>query len=542
MGGFVAGWFLCGIHHGRAELLVQIGQNFPGSSYALNFQGLPPDSNGAIGPRHFMEFINGTVSVYNRTNGLRVQHKTNLKFWSDAKVIISPDSAVSDPRVIYDPTVQRWFASQVDFSAASEDPTFDANDFLLAVSATSDPTGQWHGFLFQADPDTGYFADFPTLGLDANAVYVSGDLYQGMDNPIGPCLVSIPKSDLIASTPTIDHRTWFGVMSYDERGQVLQPAICLDGSTSGAVLGMGNIGLDSDPHSNVVNFAVQNGAGPGPATLSASTSIAVASYVVPFNLDQAVPMLNPVQPDGTTYLAANDARLSAKVYAVAGVLYAVHSTELDGRIAIRWYRIDAANHALLESGTITDPNLDLFFPSIAANADGTVVIACNGSGASTYVSCYAMVGATINGLTTFDPLMLLQAGVTDYHGDDEMIAELLDEPLLSRWGDYSAISVDPSDPNRFWMIQMYPSDTDVWSMQITELLTVNATLSITRSNNNAMVSWPAAVAGFNLETRTNLTTGTGWTAISQSLSTNNGRIYFQKPLASGASFFRLRQP
>src|SRR5947207_12433961 len=108
-----------------AQVAVQIGQNFLGSIYGVNVAAVPADSNGAIGPRHFMEFINGTVSVYNKTNGLRVQHKTNLKFWSDAKVIISPDSAVSDPRVIYDPTVQRWFASQVDFSAASEDPTFD---------------------------------------------------------------------------------------------------------------------------------------------------------------------------------------------------------------------------------------------------------------------------------------------------------------------------------------------------------------------------------------------------------------------------------
>src|SRR5205085_9607654 len=140
-----------------------------------------------------------------------------------------------------------------------------------------------------------------------------------------------------------------GVMSYADRGQVLQPAICVDGSSSGNVLAMGDIGNDSDPHSNMVCFAVQNAANSGTATLSASTSIDVAAYVVPLNADQGVPMFNPIQPDGTTMLSANDARISANVYAVAGVLYAVHSTEVDGRIAIRWYRISAANHTLLES-------------------------------------------------------------------------------------------------------------------------------------------------------------------------------------------------
>src|SRR5437016_10718172 len=130
----------------RAQPTVQIGQNFTGSSLGTNASGLPPDSNGAIGPAHFMEFINGGVAVYNRTNVLHVQRKSDVKFWSDAGLIISPDSAMSDPRVIYDPTVQRWFASQVDASTSGSDPTLQANDFLLAVSDTSDPTRHWHGF------------------------------------------------------------------------------------------------------------------------------------------------------------------------------------------------------------------------------------------------------------------------------------------------------------------------------------------------------------------------------------------------------------
>ena len=154
----------------QAQVSVSIGQNFTGSTYNLNVQSVPPDSNGEIGPRHFMEFINGTVAIYDKTNGVTVQRKTNLKFWSDSGLIISPDSGVSDPRVIFDPRSQRWFAVQVDFTSTAADPTLNANDFLIAVSATSDPTGAWRGFSFQADPATGTFADFPTMGLDANAI------------------------------------------------------------------------------------------------------------------------------------------------------------------------------------------------------------------------------------------------------------------------------------------------------------------------------------------------------------------------------------
>jgi hypothetical protein len=532
-----------------AEVVVAIGQNFTGSTYGDISQALPPDANGAIGPNHFVEFINGVVSFYSKTNPDNVVRITDVDFWTEAGLIISSSSTVTDPRIIYDPVSRRWFASQVDFNTTITDPTRVANNFLLAVSATNDPTGPWQGFKFRADPTTGRFADFPTLGLDANGVYISGDFFHAQTN-VGPGLVSIPKADLLAAAPTIANRTWFGVMSSTNRGEVLQPAICFDGSSTGSVLAMGDIGNDSDPHSNVVSFAVQNATGPG-ATLTASTSISVSPYVVPFNYDLGYPLFNPVQPDGSTTLQANDARLSAKVYAVGGVLYAVHNTEVNGRIAIRWYRINAATHALLESGTIADANLDLFFPSIAANAGGGVVIGYNGSSISTFVSCFAIVGATVNGVTTFGSPVLLQAGVASYHDANEILAQLLGDPVTdSRWGDYSSMSVDPDDPNRFWTIQMYPSGVDsssgfdvgIWSTQITEILTAIPVLSIAVFNASAVISWPGTAIAFNLESNTNLLATGGWTVVSPNFSTNNGQVYYQTSPTNRTRFFRLHKP
>jgi hypothetical protein len=538
-------WFITGA---RAQVAFQVGTNFTGSTYGVNSAALPPDPNGCIGPKHFVEFINGAFNVYNRTNGRSVLRKTDTKFWSDAGVIIASGWAVSDPRVIYDPISRRWFASQVDFDAGalSGDPTLEANDFLLAVSDTSDPTGTgtWHGYIFQADPDFGDFADFPTLGVDSNAVYLSGDFFVGSDNPVGPGLVSIPKADLLAGTPTIATRTWSGVMDYGVRGQVLQPAICLDGSSSGNILAVGDIGNTSDPHSNLVSFVVQNPAAPN-ATLTASTSITVEPYVVPFNADVGAPMFNPLQPDGTTRLAANDARLSARVFAAGGVLYATHSTEVNNRIAIRWYRLDAATHVLLESGTIADTNLDLFFPSIAANKNGTVIIGCNGCSRDTFVSCYALAGQTLNGVTTFGKRILLQAGVVSYHGDDELYDELLGLPPISRWGDYSTVTVDPNDSSQFWFIGMFPSDAannNVWSTRITQLLTASLQLAISRAGANVMVSWPGLASDFQLLSATNLAPPVAWSKVTQIPATNGNTISALVPIVGRQQFFRLYHP
>ena len=531
-----------------AQVITAIGQNFTGSTYGTDSQALPPDANGAIGPDYFTEFINGVVTFYNKTNVDYPIRMTDVDFWAQANVSIASDATVTDPRIIYDPQSQRWFASQVDFSTTAADPTHFANNFLLAYSDTSDPSGSWHGFHFRADPTTGRFADFPTLGVDADGVYISGDMFHDSTN-VGCGLVSIPKAALLATT-NITGRTWFGVMSYASRGQVLQPVICFDGSSSGNILSMGDIGNDSSPHSNVVAFAVQNAAAPA-ATLTAASSITVSPYVVPDNFDMGYPLFNPLQPDGSATLQANDARLAAKVYAVNGVLYATHNTEVNGRIAIRWYRLNAATHALLESGTITDPNLDLFFPSIAANPAGVVVIGCNGSSLNTYVSCYAYVGATVNGVTTFGSPLLLQSGVASYHDLNEVLAQLVDDPVTdSRWGDYSAMSVDPNDPNRFWTIQMFPSGVDsssgfdvgIWSTQVTEILTAIPRLSLTVSNANAIVTWLGTAIPFNLESSTNLTVASGWTVVPPNFSTNNGTVTYQTALTNRVRFFRLHQP
>src|SRR5437899_8517391 len=323
---------------------VPIGQNFVGSTYGVNVSSIPPDVNGHVGPRHFVEFINGAFVCYNKTNHATVKRISDEIFWSNAGVTVASSQAITDPRIVYDPQSQRWFASMVDFDANAAanglDPTLEANDFLIAVSATSDPTGTWHGFRLQSDPDNGYFADFPTLGIDTTGVYLSGDFYQGENNPLGAGLVSFPKSDLIAATPTIDNRTWFGVMPYEERGDVLQPANCFDGTCTGAVVAASDIGSDSFPHSNLVCFAVQNAGGPG-ATLTPTNLLPTLPWVVPDNSDLGVRQFTVPQPDGTHALLANDARFCSKVYAVGGVLYAVHNTDLGGYLGIRWYRIRA---------------------------------------------------------------------------------------------------------------------------------------------------------------------------------------------------------
>jgi hypothetical protein len=545
--GLLVGWFailqaFTGIS-AFAGPNVSIGQNFLGSSFFTNSAATPPDSNGAIGPQHFVEFINGAFAAYRRNDPGNVFRESDVDFWFNAGVALASDQGVTDPRVLYDPGSQRWFASMINFDANAADPTIEANDFLLAFSATSDPEGEWVGFRFRADTKSNAFADFPTLGVDSNAVYLSGNMFKGGDNNLGPNLVSIPKADLLNSN--IATRTYFGILDPTKYGWVLQPATGSDATTNGAILSMGDIGSDSELHSNIFTFKVV-GSGHSGAALSTPVQIIVTPYFCPFNSDMGFPLFNPTQPDGTQWLEANDPRLSAKVYSVGGVLYGVHNTEFNNRIAIQWFRVDASTGALIEQGIISDSDLDLFFPSISANANGVVVIGCNGCSIHTFVSSFAYIGQTAGGTTTFSGPQLLHSGNVSYHGFDELY--LSSDPVPeSRWGDYSATSLDPTDPTHFWTIQTFPSDQDpsldygVWSTQITELILSQPVvlLSIASAGTNAIVSWPTSAAAFQLQTATNLISS--WTNVTSALTTNGNQISTLVRLQAPQQFFRLKQ-
>ncbi|PYI84463.1 MAG: hypothetical protein DME26_13205 [Verrucomicrobia bacterium] len=511
-----------------AASLPQIGRNFTGSTFGFDSSAVPADANGAVGPNHFVELINCRYSVYDKSSGSRVQTMTDFAFWTNSGVALSTNLAVTDPRIIFDTYSARWFASMVDFTIGAR--RLRPNRFLLAVSENSDPTGTWHGVAFNADnAPNGNFADFPTLGVDTNGVYLSGDMFNRFSSRVGATLVSIPKGGLMENPPSIAGRTSFGTLSLSTRGNILQPAMTTGAaSTPESVLAAGDLGDDFLPHTTLVASTIQNAAVASGATLSAAAVLNVASYTAP---------MDPTQPDGSENLDDGDARISACVRRVGDVLYAVHATAVNNRAAIRWYKINAVTKTLIQSGTITDSNLDLFFPSIAANDAGTVVVACNGCSSTVFVSSYAVAGETVNGTLSFGDLFLLKSGAASY--------QLLVDGITSRWGDYSATTVDPTDPNRFWTIQMFPAGSATWATQITELILGSPDspqLNVGWAGTNIILSWPITAIGFRLQRRLEFTPTAYWVTVTQAHVVNGDQFTVELPIANSQAFFRLVYP
>ena len=139
-----------------------------------------------------------------------------------------------------------------------------------------------------------------------------------------------------------------------------------------------------------------------------------------------------------------------------------------------------------------------YYPSIAVNANGEVVIGFSGSSSSTYVGAYAVTG-TFNGTTTTRQPQLLKAGSGPYY--------LTNGGASNRWGDYSAVVLDPNDQDTFWVVQEWASTvgTDVanstWLTEFTafgDTQTVTGVSSTTANGTYGIGETISITVGFNI--------------------------------------------
>jgi PEP-CTERM motif len=430
----------------------------------------PPDTMGAIGPNNFVEFINGGYAVYNRTGSLVTPAVSDTTFWLNAGAPAAlVNQGLSDTRIKFDPLSNRWFATEITLGAAA---TGNANNsVLLAVSNTANPLDGWKSTNFNVAGAT-RFNDYPTLGIDANAVYIGSNDFNGAGTAfLGNTLSSIPKSSLLGATPTTTGISSFVQGATAAMGSTPQGVTNYGtGYTTGKVLGNSNtVDFGKIQVSTLSNTATT-------ATLGPATAVTV--------LDGSPTQVR--QPNGSRVVDGLDQRISGTIYQVGNKIYAVNainptnqtfSTTAPGSNAVHWMVLDATTNTLLQEGLITDGTRDLWQPSIAANANGDVVIGYNKAGTDLNISSFAAVGKTVGGVLSFGSQLLLKTSPVNNYTDGFGAA-------TSRWGDYSATMVDPTDPNVFWTIQEVAVGATTWGTQISA---INVTTAVPEPQTYALL-------------------------------------------------------
>jgi uncharacterized repeat protein (TIGR01451 family) len=452
-----------------------LGTTFPSVTLA-EVQVQPPDTMGAVGPTQFLTHVNGRVRVHDKATGaVGALDADDLVFWDSVRTKGSGDF-VSFPHVRYDRLTDRWFLMLTDLPLGVGTTQGVSNRVLIAVSDSGTITAGtvWHFFYFNIDAalpagNSSCLADYPSLGLDASALYVGANIYCGIDrfnlDFVNTSAWVIRKSALLdAATPANLVATGGAVTAFRNlQGPAsvgLSSPQGVDNVSPSATTGY-FVGVDGSLFGRLVLRTVLN---PG----SGSPSLGPNVFLDVADTESPIPVPNPSGPDLD---AIDDSLMNAVLR--NGTLYTSHQIQVNGsgdaspiggRNGVRWYAIDVGTASVTQLGTIFDsaasnPN-SYWMASVGVSGQGHVAFGSTVAGASMSPS------AATAGRLASDPPGAAQAPLVYKAAEGTYNPS----PTSDLWGDYSMTTLDPCDDMSMWTIQEFAAAGNNWGTQVARLL------------------------------------------------------------------------
>ncbi|MEP6789618.1 MAG: hypothetical protein ABJB40_14360, partial [Acidobacteriota bacterium] len=112
---------------------------FAGLDFSTFGSGFPPDTNGDVGPVYYIQSVNGSIGIYNKSTGVRVVGLSLNSFMSaGAFGNLCDTNNFGDPVVLYDSFEDRWIITDFAFATSGG---FAVSPSLqcFAASKTGDP-------------------------------------------------------------------------------------------------------------------------------------------------------------------------------------------------------------------------------------------------------------------------------------------------------------------------------------------------------------------------------------------------------------------
>ncbi len=465
---------------GRNNTSIEAAQT-PSTSFTgatLSETGsFPPDVMGAVGPTQYIVAVNGRIKSFNKTTGVAdgvLNLSPDVFFASVLTPVIAPVLQVftSDPRIRYDRFSGKWIIIIIDVPCTNATcSSIAANRILIGVSNTSTITVStvWTFSQFVAQANT--FADYPTLGVDINAIYIGTNMFNLAGTSfLGTNGYVINRANLLAGggytvNTFLNLAAGAGAGPYTPQG--------VDNFDATATQGY-FIGVDNATFSTLMLRRITNPAGATP-TISANISLTVPTTTSPAtiphlgntggtngNLDALDDRLFAAMIRGGHLWTAHNIRVSA-----AGV----GSTLAGARNAARWYDITnlGTTPSLTQSGTIFDAAASnpRFYniPSVFVSGQGHAVYSMTTGGLADRANAATTGRFTTDALGTTQTPILTTASATAYNPPSDPGGA-----GGRRWGDYSYVSLDPLDDMTMWMTNEFCSSTNIYGVNVTKLL------------------------------------------------------------------------
>jgi hypothetical protein len=434
----------------------------PGLNQSNSGGSEPPDETSAVGPTRFIELVNDGYMISDRSRTV-LESGPASTFWGTGGAFIS------DPQVLWDPGSSRFYVAEIADTGTPSAPNWS---IVLGFSKSDSPSsaGDWCRYSFN-DKYGSTLPDFPKLGMTADFALVGINRFPGSTAspaanvaraaPLGSDLnwFKKPANGSITTCPaksTLTHdvfrglRTATGSLAFTPI-----PSREVDASSTGYVVATG----DPQPATTLALYAVGNNS--GVATLSAARSVSVPSYSDGL---MQIPQKNGNAIDG------QDSRLTQAYLAVDPrlghpALWTAHTIAGGAGAQVRWYEINAALATLDQVGTVSDPNLDVFYPAIAPDRSVLGATAQFGSGMALGVNTSssntdtAVAIVTKYGVGVQSPLTTIQQSSVAWSCTKDPNRN------ACRWGDYSAATPDPAPPagtgvGRVWLTGQWNNSRD----------------------------------------------------------------------------------
>ena len=413
---------------------------------STNFDGiaatgwLPPDCTLAVGPSHVLVSVNSSLAVHSNAGGAAIFRRTLTQWFAN----IVNGMTIFDPKALYDQHAGRWVLLAVATRGGTQESVF-----LLSISATSDPAGAWRNYKLDATLDgskkTTNWADFPALGVDSNALYVTANMFAFGGGFQYAKVRVIPKTGPYAggTAPYFD----FTRLKNADNSAVftLQPCHSFGAPQ---VQYLVNSGFPSGNYLSVWRI------------LHAATAPTITRSVVRVSPYSLAP--NAEQKGGGPPLNTGDVRVLHAVFRGDSIWTAFTTAHTWGagpnRAAVQWCQVRAATPALVQEGIFGAGGYHYFYPASCPDNNGNMMLVMSRSGPTEYASILYSGRRATDALGSLQASTLLKAGMAHYQG--------LDSGGRNRWGDYNGVAADPTNPRAIWFYSMYASAPNVWATRV----------------------------------------------------------------------------
>jgi hypothetical protein len=434
---------------------------------------VPPDPNGAVGPNHVVTMSNLHFQIFDKSGNSLLGPTANNTLWAGFGGDCQTDNS-GDPVVIYDQLADRWLLSQ--FTASG--PTFFE---CIAVSTSSDPTGTFFRYAINTGNN---FPDYPKAGMWPDAYYFSTREFLNGSTFVGVGAYALNRAEALAGDPNPTVIAFLappnplyvvgdGLLPSDLDGMTLPPA----GSPNFFVGSQDDNAFYGAPQDalNLWKFHADFN-----IPQNSSFTLTNTLPTQPFNSQMSATCTSTrscIPQPGTTTKVDHLGYRQRPLFRFAYRNFGTHESLVTNQSVnagagpngvvsgVRWWELrdPDGSPVIFQEGTyapgVTD-GIHRWMGSIAMNSLGDIALGYSASN-DTNPSVFPSVFYTAR--HAGDPpgqMTLGEGSIKDGTGSQTT--------TLNRWGDYTAMDIDPTDDMTFWYINEYVPTTSStgWRLRI----------------------------------------------------------------------------